>query len=175
MLRSCCHLSLFPHVNSLQHKMRVSAVDKWYSGLSDTKLQKVASWKVHKDYKASGDQIWDQNNRVKPQEKRVCLVLNRFTQHLNIVYISSLATEILGVDPISIMGRSIYDFIPPDDCVALHYLIEVAKTHDMIFRVRFDWYVNKEKGVSQQVEGISLCIDDGIVMVLRSAPRIILN
>lgn len=168
-----CHYSL--DVNSLQHKMRVSAVDEWYSGLSEKRLQKVASWKVHKDYKASGDQIWDQNNRVKPQEKRVCLVLNRFTQQLNIVYASSLATEILGVDPAIALGQPIYNFIPPDDAMALHYLVEVAKAHDMIFRVRFDWIMDKEKGVSEQMEGISLCIDDGIVMVLRSAPRIILN
>jgi hypothetical protein len=91
------------------------------------------------------------------------------------MYASSLAYEVLGLNPVTTLGRSIYDFLPEIDCMSLQTHMDLAKKHDMMFRLRFDWVINDEKGVSEQVEGITSCTNDGLVMILRLAPRTILR
>jgi hypothetical protein len=161
--------------DSTEHKMRVSAADEWYVCIHNGPLQKVSTWKVHKKLNITRDELWKDDQVVRTLEKRVCLILNRFTDSLEIVYASSLAYEVLGLDHVKCLGNSIYDYLPEIDCMSLQTHMNLSKRHDMMFRLRFDWNVNGEKGVSEQVEGVVSCTDDGLVMVLRLAPRTILR
>jgi hypothetical protein len=82
---------------------------------------------------------------------------------------------VLGLDPVTCLGTSIYDYLPEIDCLSLQTHINLSKKHDMLFKLRFDWSVDGKKGVSEQVEGLVSCADDGLVLVLRLAPRTILH
>lgn len=42
----------------------------------------------------------------------------------------------------------------------------------MVIRLRFDWVIDREKEITEPVEAITSCTDDGLVMVLRLAPRL---
>lgn len=157
--------------NSIEHKMRVSSIDEWYHCIPDGPLQQVAPWKTYQDVLISRDKVWIDNHLTKPPQKRVCLILNRFSDDLEILHASSLAFELLGLDPVGCIGQSIYNFLPELDCLSLQTHVDLSKKHDIMFRLRLDWILDEASNLSEQVEGITSCTNDGLVMILRLAPR----
>ena len=106
-------------------------------------MRKVVGWKVHKDINITKDQLWINDQLDKPPpEKRVCFILNRFTDDLDIVYASTMASELLNMDPVLCLGQSIYDFLPEEDSIAFRSIVDLAKIHESVFKLRFDWLVN---------------------------------
>lgn len=157
---------------ALEHKMRISQIDEWYLCIPEGPLQHVSGFKKYPDLPIPNDKVWTGTDQlVKPPQKRVYLILNRFSDGLDIMFASSLASELLGIDAESCIGRSIYDFLPELDCLSLQTHVDLSKKHDIMFRLRFDWIIDKESNLSEQMEGITSCTNDGLVMVLRLAPR----
>jgi hypothetical protein len=134
----------------------------------------VSTWKV-KNTNIRQDQLWKDNQLIKTHEKRVCLILNRFSDDLEIVYASSLAPELLRLDPVQCLDTLIYEYLPEIYYVSLQVHMDLSKHHDMMFKLRFDWNVDGDRGVSEQVEGVMTSTDDGLVMMLQLAPRTILR
>lgn len=56
-----------------------------------------------------------------------------------------------------------------------NYTFDVAKERDMVVRLIFDWIMDREQGLTEQVEGVTSCTDGGLVMVLRLSPKFIMN
>ncbi|KAG2232001.1 hypothetical protein BDF21DRAFT_421796 [Thamnidium elegans] len=162
-------------INSLDHKMRANTVDEVYACLADGSLQFCGAW-GDKQYKIEeafiADSLWVDNRVVKTQEPRFCLILNRFSDALNIVYASKLGQELVLLDVPNAIGLPFYDFVLDRDIEVLQRQIDLAKEHDMVVRLRFDWVIDRQKGVSEPVEAITSCTNDGLVMVLRLSPRL---
>ncbi|KAI9354195.1 hypothetical protein BD770DRAFT_392603 [Pilaira anomala] len=160
-------------INSLDHKMRANTVDEVYACLPDGSLQLCGAWNDRQEKleeTLSADKLWIGSKVIKSQERRFCLILNRFSDALNIVYASKLGEELVSLDVPNAIGLPFYDFVLDRDIESLQTQIDLAKEHDMVVRLRFDWVIDHEKGLSEPVEAIASCTNDGLVMVLRLAP-----
>jgi PAS domain S-box-containing protein len=164
--------------NALDHKMRVNTVDEVFVCLPDGSLQLAGAWNDRQEKmedNLSPEKLWINSKVEKSQERRFCLILNRFANDLNIVYASKLAKELVSMDVPNSIGLSFFDFVPERDIDSLQAQIDLAKEHDMVVRLRFDWVIDREKGISEPVEAITSCTDDGLVMVLRLSPRLFMD
>lgn len=163
---------------SLDHKIRANSVDEVYVCLPDGNLQLVGAWNDRQERLQDAldmETMFKNNQLVLSQERRFCLILNRFSEALNIVFISKLATELVSLDTVKAIGTPLYDYISEKDAPLLKYQIDLAKQHDMVMRLRFDWLMDRERGLSEPVEAIASCTDDGIVMVFRLSPRLFMD
>jgi PAS domain S-box-containing protein len=164
--------------SAIDHKMRANSVDEVFVCQPDGSLQLVGAWNDKQDHMERSLQVdhqWISNKIVHNQERRFCLILNRFTKALNIVYASRLITDLVGITPNNALGRSFYEFVSERDLVILESQMDIAKEDDMVVRLRFDWLIDREKGVSEPIEAITSSTDDGLVVVLRLAPRLFMS
>lgn len=163
---------------SIEHKMRASTVDEVYFCLPNGTVKKAGAWKNKQELKGNAvplDKIWVNKKIERPQERRFCLILNRFTDMLNIVYASSMVEELVSMNIPYSIGQSLYNYISDRDLDSIRFQMNLAKERDMVVRLRFDWIIDREKGLTEQVEGIAGCTDDGLVLVLRLSPKFIMN
>jgi PAS domain S-box-containing protein len=161
--------------DSLDHKMRANSVDTVFICLPNGSLQLAGAWNDREErmqHALSMDKVWNEHRIKLHQERRFCLILNRFTEVLNIVYASKLATELVSLDIVHAIGKSFYEFVPERDVESLQAQIDMAKKYDMTVRLRFDWLIDREKSFSEPVEAIVSSTDDGLVMVFRLSPRL---
>ncbi|KAG2211656.1 hypothetical protein INT47_008753 [Mucor saturninus] len=164
--------------DSIEHKMRASTVDEVYFCLPNGTVKKTGGWRNNKEVKESIlpiDVVWENRQIRRPQERRFCLILNRFTDMLSIVYASSLATELVSMDINDIYGKPFYNYVSDCDLNSMQSQMNLAKERDMVVRLRFDWIIDREKGLTEQVEGVTSCTDDGLLMVLRLSPKFIMT
>ncbi|CAO3678885.1 unnamed protein product [Rhizopus stolonifer] len=110
-----------------------------------------------------------------PIEKRFCLILNRFTDALTVVYASKVIEDLTSLPAVYVVGRSIFEFIRERDVQTIQTQIDLTIEKNLVTRLRFDWLANAEKQITEPLEAIASCTDDGVVMVVRLAPRLNLN
>lgn len=164
--------------NSIDHKMRVNTVDEVFVCLPDGSLQLAGAWNDKRgkmEEILSADKLWVDNRVQRTQERRFCLILNRFTEELAIVYASKLAKELVLMNVPNSIGLSFYQFVPERDADSLQAQINLAKEHDMVVRLQFDWVIDHKRGITEPVEAVTSCTDDGLVMVLRLSPRLFMD
>ncbi|CEP17545.1 hypothetical protein [Parasitella parasitica] len=159
--------------NSLDHKVRASSADEVFVCLPDGSLQLAGAWNDRQEHMQN---ILNMDNTLNSnvastQENRFCLILNRYSESLNIVYVSRLAAELVSLDTAAAIGTSLYQYVQQNYARSLEAQISLAKKHGMIVRLRFDWMMDREKGLSEPVEAIASSTGDGIVMALRLSPR----
>ncbi|KAI8375801.1 PAS domain-containing protein [Blakeslea trispora] len=179
----CCHdvivgSNYLYDESALDHKMRANSVDEIFICLANGTLQLAGAWNDRQERMQktlSMEKVWVDHHIILKQERRFCLILNRFTEALNVVYASSLATELVALNIPLAIGTSFYQYVPERDFQSMQAQIDMAKEHDMVIRVRFDWVIDREKGLSEPVEAIVNSTDDGLVMVLRLSPRLFLD
>lgn len=170
-----CNFMYDPH--STDHKMRANTVDQVYACLPDGSLQLSGAWndRAHMLENTLNLNPSDFQHGGFSKEKRFALIMNRYSEALNIVYASQLSRDLVSLDISNSIGLSFFDFVPEKDIETLHTQIDLAKEHDMIVRIRFDWVTDFKRGLSEPLEAITSCTDDGLVMVLRSASKITLD
>lgn len=164
--------------NSLEHKLRANTVDEVFICQPDGTLEVAGLWNDQKSKtkeKLDKDKIWKDSRIILSQERRFCLILNRFTAALNIVFASKMATELVALDVVSAIGTSFFEHVKEKDAQYLDSQINLARKQNMVVRLRFDWIINRENNISEPVEAIVSSTDDGIVMVTRLAPRMFMN
>lgn len=164
--------------HSLDHKMRVNTVDEVFHCLPDGSLQLGGAWNDRQEKieeTLNMESVWTNKKMERIQERRFCLIMNRFTDSLNIVYASDLAKELVSLEIHKCIGLSFYEFVLDSDVESLQAQIDLAKEHDMVVRLRFDWVIDRERNLTEPVEAITSCTNDGLVMVLRLSPRLFLD
>lgn len=165
--------------DSLDHKIRANSVDEVFVCLPDGNLQLAGAWNDRQEHLNNAldmEALWkNSSQQTLPRERRFCLILNRFSEALNIVFASALATELVSLDTAQAIGTSLYQYVAEKDAASLESQVDLAKEHDMVVRLRFDWVMDREKGLSEAVEAIASSTDDGIVMVFRLSPRLYMD
>lgn len=164
--------------NSLDHKMRCNTVDEVFNCLPDGSLQLAGAWNDRQEHLRKTlemENITKENRVLINRERRFALIVNRFTEVLNIVYVSKYASELVSLEVADAIGTSFYQYVQEKDYLPLKAQIDLARKHHMIVRLRFDWVIDPDKGYSESVEAIASCTDDGLVMVFRLSPRLFVN
>ncbi|RPA87496.1 hypothetical protein BJ508DRAFT_320509 [Ascobolus immersus RN42] len=72
-------------------------------------------------------------------EPRAALFLNRFTRSLCILYSTEAVTDMLGISPEDLAGKSFLECIDEQDVMRATEVIERAKENDSITYLRFRW------------------------------------
>ncbi|KAK4511027.1 uncharacterized protein ATC70_012233 [Mucor velutinosus] len=164
--------------NSMEHKIRANTVDEVFVCQPDGRLEAAGLWNDQKTKakpKVAKEKVWQDNRLILSQERQFCLILNRFAEDLNIVFASNMATELVSLDVQKAIGTSFFDYVNEKDAHYLDSQIDLAREQNMVVRLRFDWIIDYENNISEPVEAIVSSTDDGIVMVTRLAPRMLVN
>ncbi|RCH79003.1 hypothetical protein CU098_004659, partial [Rhizopus stolonifer] len=164
--------------DSLEHGLRTSTVDEVFICNPTGKLQLTGAWNEREENILKiieTSEVWREDTLVVPLEKRFCLILNRFTETLQIVYATHCINELVSLSAAEAVGRSFFSFVNERDIPSLRAQIDMAKEHGSVVRLRFDWLIGGEKSISEPVEGIINGTNDGIVLVIRLSPRLIMD
>ncbi|KAG0208454.1 hypothetical protein BGX28_000592 [Mortierella sp. GBA30] len=107
---------------------------------------------------------WDPNG-LEP-EPRVCMILNRFSRALAVLYASPSCEFILHIDAEEIIGKPFLLFIRADDLTSFVEQVDLAKSTDAITHMRF-WFQSPTWPQEIPCEAILFGSSDGLVIVMR--------
>ncbi|KAI8357478.1 hypothetical protein B0O80DRAFT_289121 [Mortierella sp. GBAus27b] len=127
-----------------------------------SKKEELGRMKRH--HQAFADNTWDQQ-AIAP-EPRVCLIVNRFTRSLNIMYASSACEKVFNVDPDNITGKPILLYIRSDDLAPSVEQVNLVKASTTISQIRF-WFQSPNCRQGIPCEVVVAGIPDGIMAVIR--------
>ncbi|KAF9572149.1 hypothetical protein EC968_010235 [Mortierella alpina] len=99
-------------------------------------------------------------------EPRVCLILNRFSRSLGVMYASPSCESILHIDSEEIIGKPFLVFVRADDLASFVEHTDVAKSSSMITHIRF-WFQSPYWPQEIPCEAMVLGSSDGLVVVMR--------
>ncbi|GAA5801124.1 hypothetical protein HPULCUR_006566 [Helicostylum pulchrum] len=155
----------------LKRRMRVNSADFAYFIQSDGTIQLNDSQEKTKHLRDFKDP-WGKDKKLekKTQEPRFCLILNRYTSNCTIVFATKMC-EIVELNQFDCIGKSLYDFISPQDHENVSKQIELSKSNDLISKLRFHWITEENKLI--YIEAVVSCTYDGLVMVSRLCPSFI--
>ncbi|KAI8336544.1 hypothetical protein BC941DRAFT_353540 [Chlamydoabsidia padenii] len=167
-----------PH--SLGFKQRMNSVDEAFEITDKGKLQLTSTgtlpWRP-KDLKESMkhsltvSKRWHEQKVQHEQEPRFHILMNRFSENMNIVYVSNMVMDLLGVHPSDLLGKSIYDVVHYLDRPVVEAQCTSAKSHYVTNRIRFDWLVDIERDIRYPVDSVVTGSTDGLLMVVRLAQK----
>ncbi|KAK3845820.1 MAG: hypothetical protein J3R72DRAFT_435673 [Linnemannia gamsii] len=99
-------------------------------------------------------------------EARACMILNRFSRNLGVMYASPSCEMILHVDPESIIGKPLLLFIRADDLGTFVEQADIAKTSTVVTHMRF-WFQSPNCQGEIPIEAMLFGCADGMVAILR--------
>ncbi|KAI9496894.1 hypothetical protein BDB00DRAFT_807710 [Zychaea mexicana] len=159
------------------HKIRSNSVDEVFVVNEDGSLELVGAWNDSQERMQRSLETrhrWVNNRVAHVQEPRFCLILNRYTEDSTIVFVSQMVEQLVGAQCDQVLGRSLLDFVNERDAQVVLQQLDMVKGSDMIMRIRFEWITDREHGATQPVEAIVGSSNDGLVVVIRLAPRMTL-
>ncbi|KAG0202170.1 hypothetical protein BGX28_005251 [Mortierella sp. GBA30] len=115
----------------------------------------------HQAFKAN---TWDPNG-LEP-EPRVCMILNRFSRNLGVLYASPSCQYILHIDAEEMVGKPFLLFIRADDLASFAEQVDLAKTTNVITHMRF-WFQSPNWHGEIPCEAMLFGTPDGMVLVMR--------
>jgi len=107
---------------------------------------------------------WD--HQMMEPEARVCLILNRFTRSLMVIYASSACEKVFHVDPDDITGKPILLYIRADDLAPFVEQVDLIKSSTSISQMRF-WFQSPNWPREIPCEAMIFGAADGIVAIVR--------
>ncbi|ORZ11112.1 hypothetical protein BCR42DRAFT_421593 [Absidia repens] len=167
-------------VDSLGYKQRLNSVDESFN-VTDTGELELTSmgsfpWRPN-DMKESMQnslmvsRYWKKEMIQHEQEPRFHIILNRYSELMTIAYVSSGVTGLLGVLPVDIIGKSIFDVVYARDRPVVDAQCSATKSHYVSARIRFDWLIDADQDLRQPVDSVVSGSTDGLVLVVRLARK----
>ncbi|KAF9927507.1 hypothetical protein BGZ67_007452 [Mortierella alpina] len=120
--------------------------------------------RIKRHHMAFKDMTW--NAQELEPELRVCMILNRYTRALGVLYASPLCERVLHIDAEEIAGKPFLLFIRADDMAAFVELTNVAKSTNSITHMRF-WFQSPIRPQEIPCEATMFSSLDGLVMIMR--------
>ncbi|KAF9273134.1 hypothetical protein BGZ68_001774 [Mortierella alpina] len=99
-------------------------------------------------------------------ELRVCMILNRYSRALGVLYASPLCEQVLHIDAEEIVGKPFLLFIRADDMAAFVEQATLAKSTNFITHMRF-WFQSPIRPREIPCEATMFASSDGLVMIMR--------
>lgn len=102
------------------------------------------------------------------REPRICMVLNRFTADLTVMYASAACPFLLGVEAEQIIGQSFLSMIADKDVDKATDEINAAKSTSAIAYLVFDFDGDDPDYPRHiPIEAVVTCASDGLVIIMR--------
>ncbi|KAG0325123.1 hypothetical protein BGZ99_001033 [Dissophora globulifera] len=120
--------------------------------------------RIKRHHEAFAANRWD--THAMELEPRVCMILNRFSRSLTIMYASSACERIFHIDPDHIVGKPILLFIRADDLASFVEQMDMIKATTAITYIRF-WFQSPRLRQEIPCEAMLFGAADGIVAVMR--------
>ncbi|KAK3825266.1 MAG: hypothetical protein J3Q66DRAFT_396260 [Benniella sp.] len=120
--------------------------------------------RMKRHHQAFAANTWD--HQMMELEVRVCLILNRFTRNLIVMYASSACEKVFHVGPDDIIGKPILLYIRADDLAPFVEQVDIIKASTSISQIRF-WFQSPNQPQEIPCEAIIFGAADGIVAVVR--------
>ncbi|CAO3587879.1 unnamed protein product [Absidia cylindrospora] len=166
---------------SFGHKQQLNSASESFEITDDGELQLTSSgsfpWRPRDMQENMKKSLmvsirWNKEQIAHQQEPRFYILINRYTELLNIVHVSEIAGELLGgVHPSDLLGKSLYEVVHANDRAVVEAQCDYAKSHYVTSRIRFDWIVDEEKDTRQPVDTVVSGSTDGLVMIIRLAQK----
>ncbi|KAF8978309.1 hypothetical protein BGZ46_006607, partial [Entomortierella lignicola] len=99
-------------------------------------------------------------------EPRICMILNRFSRNLLIMYASPACETVFNLDPDQIVGKPILLFLRADDLGSFVEQVDVIKASSAIMHMRF-WFQSPNLSGEIPCEAMLFGCADGIVALMR--------
>ncbi|KAF9959406.1 hypothetical protein BGZ70_008860 [Mortierella alpina] len=99
-------------------------------------------------------------------EYRVCMILNRYSRSLGVLYASPLCDHVLHIESEEIVGKPFLLFIRADDMASFVEQANVAKSSNFITHMRF-WFQSPIRPQEIPCEATLFASSDGLVMIMR--------
>ncbi|KAG0288573.1 hypothetical protein BGZ98_004209, partial [Dissophora globulifera] len=120
--------------------------------------------RIKRHHEAFATNTWDMH--VMEPELRVCMILNRFSRNLIIMYASSACERVFHIDPDHIVGKPILLFIRADDLASFVEQMDMIKASPAVAYMRF-WFQSPRLRQEVPCEVMLFGAVDGIVAVMR--------
>ncbi|KAF9938397.1 hypothetical protein BGZ67_000239 [Mortierella alpina] len=120
--------------------------------------------RIKRHHNAFKDMSW--NAQGLEPEFRVCMILNRFSRTLGVMYASPLCEDVLHIDTEAIIGKPFLLFIRADDLGAFVEQVNEAKSNTAITHMRF-WFQSPNWPQEIPCEATLFSAADGLVVILR--------
>ncbi|KAF9343695.1 hypothetical protein BGX26_005345 [Mortierella sp. AD094] len=99
-------------------------------------------------------------------EVRACLLLNRFTRNLSVMYASPSCELIFNIDPDDLLGKPLLLFIRADDLASFVEQGDLAKSSPAVRHLRF-WFQSPNYHQEIPCEAMLYGASDAMIMILR--------
>ncbi|KAF9938395.1 hypothetical protein BGZ67_000237 [Mortierella alpina] len=120
--------------------------------------------RLHRHHKAFKANTWDPSG-LEP-EPRVCMILNRFSRALGVLYASPSCEFILHINAEEVVGNPFLCFIRADDLATFVEQVQIAKATNVITHMRF-WFQSPNCAQEIPCEAMLFGTPDGMVVVMR--------
>lgn len=120
--------------------------------------------RIKRHHKAFGANTW--NASTLDPEPRACMILNRFSRNLGIMYASPSCQMIFKIDPDKATGKPLLVFLRADDLAGFVEQAELAKSSNVVTHMRF-WFQSPNCREEIPCEAMMFGAADGLVAVLR--------
>ncbi|KAF9286380.1 hypothetical protein BGZ68_002951 [Mortierella alpina] len=141
---------------------KLSAHSAAMTSLVGSKEQEFERIKRH--HKAFGINTWNPNG-LDP-EPRACMILNRFSRNLGIMYASPSCELIFKLEPEEIVGRPFLLFIRSDDLATFVEQVDLAKSTNAVTHMRF-WFQSPHCLREIPCEAMLFGAADGMIAIIR--------
>ncbi|KAF9131082.1 hypothetical protein BGW39_002241 [Mortierella sp. 14UC] len=120
--------------------------------------------RIRRHHDAFSSAAW--NTSELAPEVRACMILNRFSRNLGVMYASPSCELILQMGPEEIIGKPLLLFIRADDLGTFVEQADVAKTSTVMTHMRF-WFQSPNCPYEIPIEAMMFGCADGMVAILR--------
>ncbi|KAG0325120.1 hypothetical protein BGZ99_001030, partial [Dissophora globulifera] len=120
--------------------------------------------RIKRHHEAFAANKWDMH--VMEPALRVCMILNRFSRNLIIMYASSACERIFHIDPDHIVGKPVLLFIRADDLASFVEQMDMIKASPAVAYMRF-WFQSPKLRQEVPCEVMLFGAVDGIVAAMQ--------
>ncbi|GJJ74010.1 hypothetical protein EMPS_06368 [Entomortierella parvispora] len=120
--------------------------------------------RIRRHHEAFYANTWNPN--VLDPEPRVCMILNRFSRSLGIMYASPSCQLIFQVEPELMIGKPFLLYIRSDDLASFVEQVDLAKSTNVVTHMRF-WFQSPNCMDEIPCEAMLFGAADGMIAILR--------
>ncbi|KAG0245842.1 hypothetical protein B0O80DRAFT_274097 [Mortierella sp. GBAus27b] len=122
--------------------------------------------RIRRHHEAFASNAWKWNLQGMEPEPRVCVIMNRYTRNLVVMYASSACELVFRVDPDHIVGRPFLLYIRADDLAPFVEQTDFVRSNTSITHMRF-WFQSPNWPQEIPCEAMLCAAADGMVAVVR--------